>query len=758
MKKIQKLGEWERFGVQIWLRIERMWALLLVIAVVAGAGGEKAYAAEASTVIEFTEEERAYIAEKKVLRLGNAVTRKPISYEENGKLKGISVELMEWIEKASGLKFEYVSVPQGHNPVDFMQKGYTDIAVGVLPINGNLANPYIALSDAYFSSSIVLAARNGTSLEAEDKLTVATNKSYKMGGYYLAKTYPDFTLQFYDDIEACMEAVKTGRSDFAMQNVYVIDEYLQHPRYKNLSILPGTVAEEKLALALSAAEDPRLLSVLNKTIAAIPETYVTQLQIDYTIAKSYKPDLTEYLLNDLPLLITVLAVLAAVITILVMLAVLAGHKKTLRIISHSKEAFENIANNINGGVITIIKDNTYVIKYANEGFCQLLGIPRENYMDGSMINQIALHPDDKENFEMVLNKAWASRCPIETELHIQNAAGEYVPVMLRGKVSVDVDNKLTVFCVLLDISKEKELSRQLEEERLMYEVLANQSSDIIFYMDCTDGSVNWPVSYLQEFGTVLSDYFMKGISFDNNVEYLEQKQQEELKKYLDDLKGSSRILDMRLELHLKNKDVWYQLFMQKLIKEEKPYRIVGKLRDIDREMRKMERLSQTAQRDALTGLYNKAAFMAVMSDMTQEERKGEAYGDALIFMDLDNFKGVNDSYGHVTGDLLLQKVAEVIQKEFRKGDIAARFGGDEFVIFVRGMMRQKIEERIKELISVLKHTYIPIPDGKMSIQASIGICLVSEEINTAEQLLEAADRAMYHVKHSGKGGYYFYEP
>lgn len=755
MKRVHRLGGWREPEYRIWRHIWRIWGLLLLITAAAGWG--KVCAAEEVPEIAFTKEEKAYIAEKKVLRLGNSVTRKPISYEEDGQLKGISVELMEWIEEASGLKFQYVSIPEGHNPVDFMQQGYADIAVGVLPINGNLANPYIALSDVYFSSSIVLAAREGASVEAEDKLTVAVNKSYKMGGYYLAKTYPDFTLQFYDDIETCMEAVKSGQADFAMQNVYVIDEYLHRPRYKGLSVLPGTVAEENLVLALSAMEDPRLMSVLNKTIAAIPENYVTQLQIDYTIARSYKPDLAEYLFNDLPLLITVSAVLATVIIILILIAVLSGHKRTLRIIRHSKEAFENIANNINGGVITIIKDHTYFIKYANEGFCQLLGISRKNYTNGGVISQIALHPDDKKNFEAVLNEAWTSRRPIETELRIQNAEGEFVPVMLRGKVSVDVDNKLTIFCVLLDVSKEKELSRQLEEERFMYEVLANQSSDIIFYIDYTDGSVNWPASYLQEFGMILSDYLIKGNALDGSDGYLDEKQLEELKQHLDYLKGSDFILDMRLEFHLKNKDVWYQLFMQKLIKEEEPYRIVGKLRNIDREMRKMECLSQTAQRDALTGLYNKTAFMAVMCDMIQEERKEESYKDALVFIDLDNFKGVNDSYGHITGDLLLQQVAAVIQKEFRKGDIAARFGGDEFVIFVRGMMRQKIEERIKELISILENTYIPIPEGRMSIKASIGVCLVSEGINTADQLLEAADKAMYHVKHNGKGGYYFYE-
>jgi diguanylate cyclase (GGDEF)-like protein len=156
-----------------------------------------------------------------------------------------------------------------------------------------------------------------------------------------------------------------------------------------------------------------------------------------------------------------------------------------------------------------------------------------------------------------------------------------------------------------------------------------------------------------------------------------------------------------------------------------------------------------AKHDALTGLLNRGGLMeAVDSGLTAAARNGKPL--ALLFLDLDNFKGVNDTFGHAVGDRLLKSVADRLKRELCAGDVAARIGGDEFVVLAAAPTDEQATARGQLLIGAIASTY-PLGDGiSAAVGVSIGIAMAPEHGIDPEGLLAVADAALYEAKSSGK--------
>ena len=176
--------------------------------------------------------------------------------------------------------------------------------------------------------------------------------------------------------------------------------------------------------------------------------------------------------------------------------------------------------------------------------------------------------------------------------------------------------------------------------------------------------------------------------------------------------------------------------------------LVGITREIN-EIRQTEvALQHLATHDALTGLPNRFLMIDRLDQLLARARRSLT-AFAILFMDIDGFKGVNDSYGHEVGDLLLQAVAGRLTKSVRQSDTVARIGGDEFVIIpetvrdVRGAeaIAVKIQEALARPVVIQKHT--------MTVSASIGISFYPQNGDDADTLLRAADSAMYLAKREG---------
>ncbi len=129
---------------------------------------------------------------------------------------------------------------------------------------------------------------------------------------------------------------------------------------------------------------------------------------------------------------------------------------------------------------------------------------------------------------------------------------------------------------------------------------------------------------------------------------------------------------------------------------------------------------------------------------------------AFFILDIDNFKAANDTYGHEFGDYCIQQFSECIRKEFRTDDIIGRFGGDEFVIFVKYTSKIWVLEKAKRLVASLNMT-CKKEGAKHKISASIGISLYPQDGEILTALYKNADAALYLVKKTGKNNFMFYE-
>jgi diguanylate cyclase (GGDEF)-like protein len=161
-----------------------------------------------------------------------------------------------------------------------------------------------------------------------------------------------------------------------------------------------------------------------------------------------------------------------------------------------------------------------------------------------------------------------------------------------------------------------------------------------------------------------------------------------------------------------------------------------------------------ANHDALTGLPSLRLCKDRLDQSLADARRNRQTS-AVMFLDLDEFKKINDQYGHEFGDLLLKATADRIRDEIRETDTVARIGGDEFVIILSSLPEDNIAERIAT--NVIKQIARPIEINniEVAVSASIGISLYPENGITAEELIRSADKAMYRVKHDGKNDFGF---
>lgn len=172
------------------------------------------------------------------------------------------------------------------------------------------------------------------------------------------------------------------------------------------------------------------------------------------------------------------------------------------------------------------------------------------------------------------------------------------------------------------------------------------------------------------------------------------------------------------------------------------------------EKEQIERLKLKANTDELTGLYNRYYCKTHINEYLQEVPQGQQA--VFLLIDLDNFKNLNDSLGHLAGDQALVDVANVLKNSFCDDAIISRFGGDEFVVFVKNIQDIKLFNRLISRLLQQLDLYYQSEKDQINIQASIGIALAPIDGRDMNTLYLKADKALYQAKEGGKNRYKYY--
>lgn len=213
--------------------------------------------------------------------------------------------------------------------------------------------------------------------------------------------------------------------------------------------------------------------------------------------------------------------------------------------------------------------------------------------------------------------------------------------------------------------------------------------------------------------------------------------------------------EMLQELRLLHDDggyFWYECRVAAVYSRHgKPVALLGQLENIDARKRREASLVARSTRDDLTGLLNRSAVALQVEEWRQSPRAKE--GGALFMLDLDNFKAINDSWGHATGDRALLLTTRVLRETFRESDILGRAGGDEFLVFMPGVSSPELAASRAESLCRALSQQSGYFDKFSPFTCSVGISLYPRDGGSYEALFEAADAAMYRAKREGKNAY-----
>lgn len=456
-----------------------------------------------------------------------------------------------------------------------------------------------------------------------------------------------------------------------------------------------------------------------------------------------------------------IVVLTQVMTIIVLQVIflfsiiLNQNKKLINTEMKRNRELDGIINSVPGGVIKLLLDDDLTILFANEGFYELTGYSKEEYIDKFENGYIKIL--DNQNIDGILQAiktAKDTKDKIKIEYKIIKKDNSKCNISLTGEYLENINDIPVYQCIAMDMTEYKKILSDLEFEKEKYSIVYEMSDEIIFEYYIKEDNFNVSYKYKETFDIDFEkNNFIKNILKSNTIH------KDDLKNFIKSIKDIN-VNEGFLggEIRLKNNSGTYNwaLYQGFTINDidGNNYKIVGKIVNIDKFKKEIEELKEKSSRDPLTKLYNKTTIENIVN---KSIAKYNANQHALFIIDVDNFKLVNDTFGHIFGDAVLKNIANNITNICNKQDYIARIGGDEFVLFLKNVEDLNyIEDFAKKLCDIFRKVY-SIENREYKISASIGIALYSKDGKTYKELLEKADIAIYNAKNEGKDQYKFYK-
>lgn len=363
--------------------------------------------------------------------------------------------------------------------------------------------------------------------------------------------------------------------------------------------------------------------------------------------------------------------------------------------------------------------------------------------------------EDRQEFLQKVKGQLAADDEVELACRMFRKDGTVIWALFKGR-RMELRHKDACLCgIITDISRSKgvhdELSRRLDQQNI---ILA-QTENIIFEWDLLSDTIFFSDTWERIFGypPITQDL---GKSVSDLASHLHPDDVPLLSQHISLLESgiSYQATDARVA-RADGKYLWCR-FRATAIRdrEGRICKLVGIIINIDDEKRQTSALKNQAERDSLTKLLNKqTAHEKVVQYLNSAP---ESASCVLLIIDVDNFKHVNDQYGHMVGDSVLTKCAREIKRLFRPTDVVARIGGDEFLVLMKDADdRELVKSRCSQLISAFRSILQPYLQAN-TLSCSIGASFAPEHGTSYYDLFVAADRALYHAKGLGKNQYTFY--
>lgn len=714
----------------------------------------------------FTKSELEYIESSPVLKVGCRSDSMPVSYvnKETGTVEGMTRDILDQISQTSGFTFEYIALPKGTITYDYLRENQISLIANVEYNQENANAAGVKLTMPYLNSKKVFVCNKTEDFDTQAPLKLAVSTGSQTLSNAIHAVYPNFQVMIYPSMEDCFKAVRSGEAHILLQNQYVVTPYLAKPVYSHMVTIPTEGLEDNLCLspvlyqkegeADSFLTDDRLISILNKSIQKISEHEISKIIIKETAANQYRQTLGDFLYQYRYFLILITIILAVLAGIL--LYTVSVKRKSMMLVTKNEAKLRHITNNINGGVVVLTATDQLIITYANEGFLDLLQCSKEEYSQIKNQEYITyVHPDNVEELKSLMSMDIRERSQMSIKLRIMRKDGTYIPALFNGTITENQKGERKIYCVIMDFSQQEQLLETISLEQKKYSALIEYSGDIIFELDYKNTSLMVSPVFQKKFGWKLTpnSHINQFHDIPNQLK-LWDEDWEQFEESMAQVWEEKESTDCTVRIRKKSGDfLWCRIFLYPMSDTAgNLVCILGKILDVNEEFMEKQALKQKSRTDELTGLLNKNAFFEEAQDYLTT---GTNKNTALVFIDVDNFKQVNDTLGHMAGDKAIQDTARKLQIIFSSYDILSRFGGDEFCILLKEIPVEALSEKLSWAVEKLRVTYSDGGNG-VKCTASIGAVHTHGQAKNLETLLEHADQALYRAKENGKDQYMIY--
>lgn len=586
----------------------------------------------------YTREEQEYVENGRMLRVAYVADRTPLSFtNEAGELAGISREILNKIAEISGLKFEYVELPEGKITYEYLQEQKIDLLTGVEYNSANMSSEGVFLSRPYITAQKVLVSRPEFVFSPDKIYSVAIVEGSKTFSQVVTAKYPNMKIVEYKTVEECFNALYKKEVDLLLQNQYVVECLMGKPLYSGFSVVPIEGIDDELCFStvlplnggygLEKKESVIVIGILNKAISQMSDVEKDSIVVRSMVENQYDLNFMDFLYSYR---FSVLIIIWALLGMLAIYTVYKREKKRAQAIEEKEIRLKEIEQKRYQTIIDCSDDLIYEISVHGEAS-----------MGSDKI---------KEKFGWEIPNSSQTLTP-ERAMEILHVYPEDEAIFLQSQLGIG----------------------------------GSTFDDLTLRICKVDGTPIW----CRVYRTVLTD------------------------------------------------------------KNNKPISILGKIVDVDEEVKEKQQLELRTRTDLLTGLLNKQTFEKEVRDYVEAHPTESA---CFVFIDMDHFKDINDKFGHSVGDQVIKETARKIQLLFKHFDSVGRFGGDEFCVFVKDIPRDTLIDRLRFAVKKMEQEYT-YEGGSVKLSASIGAAYCKRSIVGYRELMEAADSAAYQAKDNGRNCY-----
>lgn len=408
------------------------------------------------------------------------------------------------------------------------------------------------------------------------------------------------------------------------------------------------------------------------------------------------------------------------------------------------------------GLFSYQNDRYLTLNQITPGFSGMLGYSAQD-LTSLFHNRLIelIYPEDRAMVLRSSAEQLSKGSSFELEYRIFHKDGRILWVLNKSQRILGPDGAESLHGILLDITKTKNEEEDLRLSLEHHKILVAQTDNVTFEWNMITDRLACSDRWQSMFG-----HDPLGGDISSLTSYTSHIHPEDVPQVIQsfDMLRSGNATYQEVEARLVKSDgryLWCRLRATALADTNGvPFKAVGIIINIDQEKRATQALMDKAERDALTKLLNKDTSRqyteAYLASCRDDERA------ALLIIDMDNFKNINDQYGHMFGDAVLSLVSGELRKLFRNNDIVARIGGDEFFVLMKDIPNTTlVEDRCTKLLSAIKESLSQrLPGCKLG--CSVGVSLFPEHGLSYQDLFQRADVALYQAKRLGKNGFQCY--